>query len=84
MKKFKTETACFDIHKKLKLKCRNTDCRQWMKCDEKFNCSLIAAEDGPMTLQAIGNLHGLTRMRICQIEKSAIKKIKTMYLKLFF
>ena len=52
-----------------------------MDCNEKFNCSLIAAEEGPMTLQAIGDLHGLTRMRICQIEKSAIEKIKNVIFK---
>tara|TARA_Y100001970_G_C14050872_1_gene758859 strand:+ start:233 stop:367 length:135 start_codon:yes stop_codon:yes gene_type:complete len=37
---------------------------------------LLAAKEGPRTLQQIGDLHGLTRMRICQIEKIAIEKIK--------
>jgi len=81
MEKIKMHKACFDVHKKLELNCRNEKCRQWMDCNEKFNCSLIAAEEGPMTLQAIGDLHGLTRMRICQIEKSAIEKIKNVIFK---
>lgn len=29
-----------------------------------------------MTLQQIGDIHGLTRMRVCQIEKRAIEKVK--------
>jgi DNA-directed RNA polymerase sigma subunit (sigma70/sigma32) len=31
-----------------------------------------------MTLQNIGDLFKLTRMRICQIEKNAIQKIKDL------
>ena len=81
MNKIKTKKACFDVHKRLELKCQNRECRQWMECGEKFNCSLIAASEGPMTLQAIGDLHGLTRMRICQIEKTAINKIKNIIFK---
>jgi hypothetical protein len=81
MKEVKTEKMCFEIHKKLKLDCKKENCRQWLKCSQKHNCSLIAAEDGPMTLQSIGDLHGLTRMRICQIEKNAISKIKNIIFK---
>jgi DNA-directed RNA polymerase sigma subunit (sigma70/sigma32) len=41
-----------------------------------MNCSIIAAENGKMTLREIGEILGLTRMRICQIEKRALLKIK--------
>jgi DNA-directed RNA polymerase sigma subunit (sigma70/sigma32) len=51
-------------------------CRQWFNNEENNNCAIIAAELGPMTLQNIGNLFSLTRMRICQIEKNAMKKIR--------
>ena len=33
------------------------------------------------TLEDIGNIFKVTRMRICQIEKKAIKKIKSIILK---
>ena len=36
---------------------------------------MIAADKGPMTLQEIGDIFGVTRMRICQIEKSVLKKL---------
>ena len=37
--------------------------------DESFN-------EDKITLQDIGNIFKVTRMRICQIEKNAIKKLK--------
>jgi len=71
--------TCFSEHKRLNKPCDNNNCRQWLNCKNKLNCAIIAAGDGPRTLQEIGDLHGLTRMRICQIEKTALKKIKQLY-----
>lgn len=40
------------------------------------NCAIIAANSGDtMTLNEIGQINNVTRMRICQIEKTIIKKI---------
>ena len=75
MEKTKNET-CFNKHKNLKINCKAKSCKHWFNCRQYNNCSLLAAKDGPRTLQQIGDLHGLTRMRICQIEKIAIEKIK--------
>ena len=54
------------------------------KCE--FNCSrhkkscavvtLLNEESGRLTLQDVGDMFDLSRMRICQIEKSIINKIK--------
>lgn len=46
----------------------------WINCGKSLNCCLIAAEENH-TLQEIGDIFGVTRMRICQLEKSIIKKI---------
>jgi DNA-directed RNA polymerase sigma subunit (sigma70/sigma32) len=45
---------------------------------EGHNCVMIAAMEGPHTLQKIGQIYGLTRMRICQIEKNIFEKIRKM------
>ena len=57
--------------------CKQEDCRHFLQCDKNLNCSIIAAEDGPMTLLEIGDFYGISRMRVCQIEKSILKKLKS-------
>jgi DNA-directed RNA polymerase sigma subunit (sigma70/sigma32) len=51
-------------------------CKNWIDLTPYFNCTLIAASEGPKTLQEVGNLFGLTRMRICQVEKELMERIK--------
>lgn len=67
--------TCFKAHEDLKVHCDKTNCKHWMKNKAHFNCTLIAAKEGPMTLQEIGEAFGVTRMRICQIEKTVLKKL---------
>jgi len=74
----KNETTCWQANSENETPCRNNECRLWLKCKTKQNCTIIAAHSGPMTLQEIGNLHGLTRMRICQVEKEALRKIREL------
>jgi hypothetical protein len=69
-------TTCFAEHKAHNVACQRTNCKNWLQFDEKQNCSLIAAEDGPYTLEDIGKIFNLTRMRICQIETSAKSKVR--------
>tara|TARA_Y100001938_G_C8067758_1_gene421277 strand:- start:1455 stop:1721 length:267 start_codon:yes stop_codon:yes gene_type:complete len=57
--------------------CNNLECRHNLKSQKYKSCALIAAEDGPLTLQEIGDFYGISRMRVCQIEKSILKKLKT-------
>jgi DNA-directed RNA polymerase specialized sigma subunit len=69
---------CFDVHEKYEKLCQNESCRHWIECKESMNCTLIAAKKGPMTLQQIGDIFGVTRMRICQLEKRILKKIESI------
>lgn len=46
-----------------------------MKHPDTQNCSLIASMHGSMTLESIGKIFGLTRTRMCQVEKEIHKKI---------
>lgn len=74
----KNETTCWKTNEANDTPCENTECRLWLKCKAVKNCTIIAAQDGPKTLQEIGNLHELTRMRICQVEKEALRKIREL------
>lgn len=68
---------CWEICKNKGITCSKRSCRYWLKGQKEFqNCTLVAAEKGPWTLQKVGEFVGLTRMRVCQIEKSAIAKIE--------
>ncbi len=78
MGKLNKNETCFANCKKLNKNCVNKTCRAWFDCRQYKNCAIIASDEGPMTLQNIGDLFKLTRMRICQIEKNAISKIKEM------
>jgi len=66
---------CFEMHESQKIDCQNKSCRQWLKCGSFQNCTLIASRQGPMSLQEIGDIMGVTRMRICQMEKRIVQKI---------
>ena len=68
-------TTCFKEHEKRKISCRKSSCRYWIDCGKHNNCSLIGAKKGPLTLQEIGDIFKVTRMRICQIEKTILNKV---------
>jgi hypothetical protein len=69
---------CFDMHAKYSVACNKKDCKNYFKDSLSQNCIIIAAQKGPYTLQNIGKIYGLTRMRICQIEKNIIQKLKNL------
>lgn len=71
-----TTKTCFSNCEKNNKNCANKKCRMWFDSKKYNNCTILASEEGSRTLQEIGDLFGLTRMRICQIEKSAIRKLK--------
>jgi hypothetical protein len=68
-------TTCFAEHNRHKVACHNNTCRYWHQESNCQNCILIAAYDGPKTLQQIGDMFNVTRMRICQVEKLIFKKL---------
>ena len=67
-----TTKNCVEIVKKETHPCNNTDCRHNLNSTKYQSCALIAAESGPLTLQEIGDFYGISRMRVCQIEKKII------------
>tara|TARA_B100000214_G_C23955280_1_gene622496 strand:- start:742 stop:966 length:225 start_codon:yes stop_codon:yes gene_type:complete len=71
---------CFERCMRNDTTCKKSDCRYWIEYESGKNCTLIAARSGPLTLQEIGDIFSVTRMRICQIEKRILKKIEN-YLK---
>ena len=71
------DTTCFEEHRKRNLSCNKKSCRNWMNCPGQLNCAIIAVGDNEMrTLQEIGDIFGVTRMRICQIEKTILRKMR--------
>jgi len=69
-------TTCFAEHKRHNVHCNRRSCRDWIPHEESHNCCLIAAASGPLTLEKVGNIFDLTRMRICQVEKSIIQRFR--------
>ena len=70
---------CFEYKKINQKNCKNKSCRYWINHSQAQNCCINAAEKSDkFTLQDIGEIFNVTRMRICQIEKNAIKKIKSL------
>ena len=72
---WKGKMKCFKIHEEHDVACKKEKCKYWINHEKTQNCTIIASSKGPMTLQEIGEIFGVTRMRICQIEKKVLEKI---------
>jgi len=66
---------CFERCEKDSTPCADKGCRYWLNHNGSMCCTILAAKSGSMTLQEIGDIFGVTRMRICQIEKKIIRKM---------
>ena len=72
---------CYEYHKMKNKKCKNKKCRYWIDVSELNSCTIVGASSKHnITLEDIGKIFKVTRMRICQIEKKAIEKIKNIIL----
>jgi hypothetical protein len=69
--------SCAYKCKKEDNKCRNEGCRLWINYEEDLNCTLITIDKhGSMTLREIAKREGVSFVRIQQIEKKAVAKLK--------
>jgi len=72
-------TTCYDTIKQRNESCKNSSCNYWVEHQQGRNCAIVIAESGSaMTLAAVGELFNFSRMRICQLEKSAIQKLSSI------
>lgn len=67
--------TCFFNNLKNNRKCHINSCKYWHDLKDHNNCVLIASRQ-KHTLQEIGEIFGVTRMRICQLEKNILEKLK--------
>jgi hypothetical protein len=67
---------CYETNLRTSCECTRRECRYWIAHSGAVNCTLVAASRGPMTLQQIGEIIGVTRMRVCQLEKKILKEIQ--------
>ena len=74
--KNKNSEKCYSKVSQEKNPCSESGCRHFLKSKSDLNCAIIAAQDGPKTLQEIGDYYGISRMRVCQIEKTILKKLR--------
>ena len=72
------QDTCFEAIEKHNVSCERKRCKQWINHSKGNNCMIITTQQGPLTLREIGKIYDLTRMRICQIEKSIYQKIKSL------
>lgn len=70
------EVTCYEAVDNSDTCCQRKNCHQWINHPDGKNCIHVTTQQGALTLREIGKIYGLTRMRICQIEKNIYQKIK--------
>ena len=56
--------------------CLDTTCEWRLKNEAFLNCTWVACNYGPFTLEEVGDMMGVTRERIRQIEAKALLKLR--------
>ena len=60
--------------------CQNKDCRLWLAYKKDLNCTMVSVKkNGKLTLNEVGERLGISYVRVSQIEKQAVKKLKTVF-----
>ena len=72
------DQSCFSLHDFYDVCCQKKSCKNWINYEDGNNCVVITSKTGPKTLQEIGKIYNLTRMRICQIEKNIYLNVKSL------
>ena len=67
---------CYEYYTQCNKTCKKNKCRYWVDHKRSSNCIVVKSKEKTSTLQEIGEIFGITRMRVCQIEKTILKKIK--------
>lgn len=73
-----TAETCYNVHARHSASCNRTQCRHWFSSPVNLNCAILASREGPKTLEEVGQMFNLTRMRICQIEGNIKKKLRVI------
>ena len=77
-------STCYEQVEKHGVPCQRKSCKNWIDFNRGSNCVKVSAKEGPLTLNEIGKIYGLTRMRICQIEKGIYQKIRKLMTQMSF
>jgi hypothetical protein len=57
--------------------CTKKECRLWLEFAEDLNCTLISVKKNhKMSLVEVGKRLGISYVRVSQIEKEAVRKLK--------
>lgn len=73
------EKTCFYYHKEQNKPCQKESCRYYQSnLNDSQNCIINKSNEKQHTLEEIGNIFDISRMRICQLEKQIIGKIKNI------
>ena len=68
---------CAELCYKNNSLCEKKDCRMWISHTEDLNCTEIAVKkNGSMTLKEVGERLDISYVRVTQIEKEAVNKLK--------
>ena len=70
--------TCYEAIAQCNTVCKKSTCKNWISFSKGKNCVFVTTKNGPLTLGEIGKIYGLTRMRICQIEKNIYQKIRNL------
>ena len=55
--------------------CQDATCEWRLKNESFFNCTWVACNFGPFTLEEVGEMMGVTRERIRQIEAKGTQEV---------